>query len=194
MYLVFFSARRTGSTSSPGRAKIRRVLYTGPHTTALARWTPILKDFCRRVSPPTPRVQSPSSVPFNSTPTFACIALTLRCLESSTVQADATARPPRQSFRARADPASPPLASIALALSTRANTSANVRTSPTAPPRARAMMASASLARGVSMPPRETTTTTTTTSRRRRRVAARATASSETTTVPALEKVRARLS
>ena len=45
---------------------IRCVLYTGPHTTALARWTPILKDFARRISPPTPRFQSPPSAPFNS--------------------------------------------------------------------------------------------------------------------------------
>ena len=47
-------------------AAFRCVLYTGPHTTALAWWTPILKDFCRRFSPPTPRFQSPSSKPFNS--------------------------------------------------------------------------------------------------------------------------------
>ena len=45
--------------------RVRCVLYTGPHTTALARWTPILKDFPRRFSPPTPRFQSPSSTPFN---------------------------------------------------------------------------------------------------------------------------------
>ena len=45
----------------------RRVLYTGPHTTALAWWTPFLKDVCRRLSPPrVPRFQSPSSTPFNS--------------------------------------------------------------------------------------------------------------------------------
>ena len=49
------------------RRVIRRVLYTGPHTTALARWTPILKDFARRVSPPrVPRFQYPPSTPFNS--------------------------------------------------------------------------------------------------------------------------------
>jgi hypothetical protein len=59
---------------------LRCVLYTGPHTTAFARWTPILKDFARRISPPTPRFQSPPSTPFNSqltpfnsTPTFARI-------------------------------------------------------------------------------------------------------------------------
>ena len=46
--------------------KLRCVLYTGPHTTALAWWTPILKDFCRRVSPPALRFQSPPSTPFNS--------------------------------------------------------------------------------------------------------------------------------
>jgi hypothetical protein len=40
--------------------------YTGSHTTPFARWTPILKDFCRRISPPTPRFQSPPSAPFNS--------------------------------------------------------------------------------------------------------------------------------
>ncbi|EEH54259.1 uncharacterized protein MICPUCDRAFT_51001 [Micromonas pusilla CCMP1545] len=48
----------------------RRVLsHTGPRTTASARWTPILKDFCRRLSPPTtPRFQSRhTSTPFNST-------------------------------------------------------------------------------------------------------------------------------
>ena len=32
---------------------------TGPHTTAFALCTPILKDFALRVSPPTPRFQSP---------------------------------------------------------------------------------------------------------------------------------------
>jgi hypothetical protein len=47
--------------------ELRCVLYTGPHTIALARWTPILKDFCRRLSPPTPRFQYPPSAPFNST-------------------------------------------------------------------------------------------------------------------------------
>ena len=36
---------------------------TGSHTTPSARWTPILKDFCRLLSPPTPRFQSPSSTP-----------------------------------------------------------------------------------------------------------------------------------
>jgi hypothetical protein len=48
---------------------LRRVLsHTGPHTTALARWTPILEDFIsRRISPPTPRFQSRhTSTPFNS--------------------------------------------------------------------------------------------------------------------------------
>ena len=44
----------------------RRVLYTGSHTTPFARWTPILKDFSRLISPPTPRFQSPPSTPFNS--------------------------------------------------------------------------------------------------------------------------------
>ena len=44
----------------------RRVLYTGSHTTPFARWTPILKDFRRLISPPTPRFQSPPSTPFNS--------------------------------------------------------------------------------------------------------------------------------
>ena len=44
----------------------RCVLYTGPHTTPFARWTPILKDFARCISPPTPRFQSPSSTPFNA--------------------------------------------------------------------------------------------------------------------------------
>jgi len=43
-------------------------IYTGPHTTAFARWTPILKDFCRRLSPPIPRFQSPPSTPFNFIP------------------------------------------------------------------------------------------------------------------------------
>ena len=47
------------------RARVRCVLYTGPHTTPFARWTPILKDFCRRVSPPTPRFQRPPAAPFN---------------------------------------------------------------------------------------------------------------------------------
>ena len=45
----------------------RRVLpHTGSHTTAFAWCTPILKDFSRRISPPTTRVQSPPSTPFNS--------------------------------------------------------------------------------------------------------------------------------
>ena len=48
-------------------AVIRCVLYTGPHTTALAMWTPILKDFARRISPPTPRFQFPPSMPLNAT-------------------------------------------------------------------------------------------------------------------------------
>jgi hypothetical protein len=49
--------------------EIRRVLidHTGPHTTASAWCTPILKDFCHHFSPPTPRVQSRhASTPFNS--------------------------------------------------------------------------------------------------------------------------------
>jgi hypothetical protein len=58
---------RLASSSSSSSSSMRRVLYTGPHTTAFARWTPILKDFCRRVSAPTPRFQSPPSTPFNST-------------------------------------------------------------------------------------------------------------------------------
>ena len=53
-------------TTRDFRDALRCVLHTGPHTTALARWTPILKDFARRFSPPTPRFQSPPSTPFNS--------------------------------------------------------------------------------------------------------------------------------
>ena len=53
-------------TTRDFRDALRCVLHTGPHTTALARWTPILKDFARRISPPTPRFQSPPSTPFNS--------------------------------------------------------------------------------------------------------------------------------
>ena len=49
----------------PADADLRRVLYTSPHTTPFARWTPILKDFSRRISSPTPRFQSPPSAPFN---------------------------------------------------------------------------------------------------------------------------------
>eukprot|EP00982_Pelagococcus_subviridis_P008466 30845-Pelagococcus_subviridis.AAC.1 len=45
---------------------LRRVLYTGSHTTPFAWWTPFLKDFARRLSPPTPRFQYPPSTPFNS--------------------------------------------------------------------------------------------------------------------------------
>jgi hypothetical protein len=44
----------------------RRVLYTGSHTTPFAMCTSILKDFCRRISPPSLRFQSPPSTPFNS--------------------------------------------------------------------------------------------------------------------------------
>ena len=40
--------------------------HTCSHTTPSPWWTPILKDFARRVSPPTPRFQSPPSAPFNS--------------------------------------------------------------------------------------------------------------------------------
>ena len=48
--------------------ELRCVLYTGPHTIALARWTPILKDFSRRISPPrVPRFRSPPALPLNST-------------------------------------------------------------------------------------------------------------------------------
>jgi hypothetical protein len=44
-----------------------RVLCTGPRTTPFARWTPILKDFSRRISPPAPRFQSRhTSTPFNA--------------------------------------------------------------------------------------------------------------------------------
>jgi hypothetical protein len=57
---------RIWKTYTPPASSMRCVLYTGPHTTALAMWTPILKDFSRRLSAPTPRFQSPSSAPFNS--------------------------------------------------------------------------------------------------------------------------------
>jgi len=40
--------------------------YTGPHTTPSAWRTPFLKDFSRRISPPTPRFQRPPATPFNS--------------------------------------------------------------------------------------------------------------------------------
>ena len=65
-------AASVASTAVMGRGRrrqIRRVLlHTGPHTTASARWTPILKDFSRRLSPPrVPRFQSRhTSTPFNS--------------------------------------------------------------------------------------------------------------------------------
>jgi hypothetical protein len=50
------------------KGRFRRVLiHTSSHTTAFARRTPFLKDFCRRLSPPTPRFQSRhTSMPFNS--------------------------------------------------------------------------------------------------------------------------------
>jgi len=51
---------------STSQKDFRRVLYTGSHTTPFAWWTPILKDFSRCFSPPTPRFQSPTSTPFNS--------------------------------------------------------------------------------------------------------------------------------
>ena len=63
------SSRREGCQNHRGRRRPRRRrrgICTGPHTTAFARWTPILKDFSRRLSPPIPRFQSPSSTPFNS--------------------------------------------------------------------------------------------------------------------------------
>ena len=58
---------RLGSSSTRGswRSITRCVLYTGSHTTPSAWWTPILKDFARRFSPPTPRFQYPPSTPFN---------------------------------------------------------------------------------------------------------------------------------
>eukprot|EP00982_Pelagococcus_subviridis_P014882 31364-Pelagococcus_subviridis.AAC.13 len=54
-----------------------RYPYTGSHTTALAWWTPFLKDFSRCISPPNPRFQSRKHLDafqlqlttFNSTPT-----------------------------------------------------------------------------------------------------------------------------
>ena len=56
--IVKVRTREEGSDSdsdSDGRGKnggapLRCVLYTGPHTTPLARWTPILKDFARRAA------------------------------------------------------------------------------------------------------------------------------------------------
>ena len=47
---------------------LRRVhIYTGSHTTASARWTPILKDVSWCFSPPSPRFQSRhTSTPFNA--------------------------------------------------------------------------------------------------------------------------------
>ena len=61
-------ARKKGANANANAAgtPFRRVLYTGPHTTALAVWTPILKDFARRISPPTPPFQYPPSAPFNA--------------------------------------------------------------------------------------------------------------------------------
>jgi hypothetical protein len=60
-------ARRARSARAGGC-----VLYTGPHTTPHALCSPILKDFSRRISPPTPSCQSPPSTPFNSTPEEEC--------------------------------------------------------------------------------------------------------------------------
>jgi methionyl-tRNA synthetase len=54
-------------TDHAGIATQARPPHTGPHTTASAWWTPILKDFARRISPPTPRFQSPPSTPFDPT-------------------------------------------------------------------------------------------------------------------------------
>ena len=56
------------SPETEGGLKARSIPYTGPHTTASALSTPILKDFIsRRLSPPTPRFQSRhASTPFNS--------------------------------------------------------------------------------------------------------------------------------
>ena len=45
-------------------AKVRSG-YTGSRATAFAWLTPILKDFCRRISPPIPCGQSPPTMPFN---------------------------------------------------------------------------------------------------------------------------------
>jgi len=61
------SARARTRTSPSSRLQVRSG-YTGPHTTAFAWWTPILKDFARRIAPPrVPRFQSRhTSTPFNS--------------------------------------------------------------------------------------------------------------------------------
>ena len=62
-------AASVASTAVMGRGRrrqIRRVLlHTGPHTTASARWTPILKDFARRISPR----RSPPRADTSCTPT-----------------------------------------------------------------------------------------------------------------------------
>ena len=57
--------RKALTCGGGGVSVVRCVLYTGSHTTALAWWTPILKDFARRVSPPTACFQSPPLAPLN---------------------------------------------------------------------------------------------------------------------------------
>jgi hypothetical protein len=73
-------------TLPPG---FRRVLYTGPHTTASAWCTPILKDVSRRISPPggspgfnpdTPRrLSTPLLTPLNATPISSLVWLPPGC-------------------------------------------------------------------------------------------------------------------
>jgi hypothetical protein len=59
------ASRRTTTRRRRGsHHQVRSIHWS--HTTASAMWTPILKDFARRISPPIPPFQSPSSAPFNS--------------------------------------------------------------------------------------------------------------------------------
>ena len=82
------SARARTRTSPSSRLQVRSG-YTGPHTTAFAWWTPILKDFARRIAPPrVPRFQSRhTSTPLNSAsdafqlhPDIASYGMALRSL------------------------------------------------------------------------------------------------------------------
>jgi hypothetical protein len=59
------ASRRTTTRRRRGsHHQVRSIHWS--HTTASAMWTPILEDFARRISPPTPPFQYPPSAPFNS--------------------------------------------------------------------------------------------------------------------------------
>jgi WD40 repeat protein len=94
---------------------LRRVhIYTGSHTTASARWTPILKDFSRRSSlSAQPSLSIPALgafqrqlTPFNSTPTFARTEVPSARSSSPSRTTTTTRRSWRRCCRRRSGPGS----------------------------------------------------------------------------------------